>query len=575
MRLSCRMTCVLFEASERSGIAREELTRPLGLDGQRLSDPRQATDWATLVSLMDRLSLFVDHEPERIRAVGRKMVHSPVYAPLRIVAEQLVSPRAFYEMAFRWIAPAGFPHIEAEVEFPQHDRMHFRAELPEPHAASKAFFHLTEGCVVAGTEMLGLPAAIILDSVVTPRSIDMVVMIAESPWIGARVVRRLRGLVRPREALRALEVQRLQLEQAMEAVVGARDELRVVLDRFPDLVLVHRDAKIAWANQALLRALGYANVDEILGKTLFDIALAKSWPELEGRMRAAREGSPAALDTIEVWLRGPNGHEIVAEVPPAQEVIWGSVPGRLVVGRDITERVRMQQRLLTADRLASVGLLGAGVAHEMNNPLAYVLVNIEMARKDLGAMGSSGERGHQALTIALEGVDRMRTIVRDLLVLSRGETVATGLVDVGAVVDSTLSFAGEEIRRKARLVRDSRPAPQVRATDARVAQIVLNLVSNALQAMSEDPHIENEIVVTTALSEDNRVLLEVRDNGVGIPAEHLPRVFEPFFTTKDGRGTGLGLPISQRLVLELGGEIVVQSSVSGGTSVRVLLPSGS
>jgi signal transduction histidine kinase len=208
----------------------------------------------------------------------------------------------------------------------------------------------------------------------------------------------------------------------------------------------------------------------------------------------------------------------------------------------------------------------------MNNPLAYVLVNVEMARKDLATMGDAGRRGHDALTIALEGVDRMRTIVRDLLVLSRGETVTTVPIDITAVVDSTLSLAAEEIRRKARLVRDLRPVPTVRATDARIAQIVLNLVSNALQAMPEGTPAENELVVVTRPAEDDRVLLEVRDNGVGIPAEHLSRVFEPFFTTKEGRGTGLGLPISQRLVVELGGEIVVSSSPEGGTAVRVFLP---
>ena len=187
-------------------------------------------------------------------------------------------------------------------------------------------------------------------------------------------------------------------------------------------------------------------------------------------------------------------------------------------------------------------------------------------------MGDAGRRGHDALTIALEGVDRMRTIVRDLLVLSRGETVTMVPLDITAVVDSTLSLAAEEIRRKARLVRDLRPVPTVRATDARIAQIVLNLVSNALQAMPEGTPAENELVVGTRPVEDGRVLLEVHDNGVGISAEHLPRVFEPFFTTKGGRGTGLGLPISQRLVVELGGEIVVSSSPEGGTAVRVFLP---
>ncbi len=567
------MTRVLFEACEATGITRAELTAPLDLDAAYLFDPTNTTDWTTLTLLLDRLAELVGGEPERLRAVGRKMLRAPAYAPLQTIAQHLVSARALYEIAFRWVTPASFPHLTGEISFPGENRLRFQGEIPEPHAACKPFMHVTEGCVASVPELLGMPAARIVESHVTPRTIDIVLDVPESRSIVTRIVRRVRGALRTEDMFGALEAQRIQLEDAMTSVLRARDELRVVMDRFPDLVLVHRQAKIVWANKALLQALGYEHLDEIVGKHLFDISLRKSRPDLEGRLRAARENSAAANQMIEVWLVGKTGNELLVEVPPAQEVLWGSVPARLVVGRDITERVRMQQRLLTADRLASIGLLGAGVAHEMNNPLGYVLVNIEMARKDLLAMGTEGERARQALTTALEGVDRMRAIVRDLLVLSRGEKVSAVPTDVGAVVDSTLALAAEEIRKKARLVREAKPAPLARASEGRVAQVVLNLVSNALQAMPEDG--ENELLVRTAPAEDGRVMLEVRDNGVGIPAEHLPRVFEPFFTTKDGRGTGLGLPITQRLVVDLGGEIAVQSSAKGGTSVRVFLPTAS
>lgn len=536
MRLSSRTIRALFDGSEAAGLARDALTDGLGDDASRGlagADADASVDGSVVFALAERIAILVDRDPERLRAVGRAMLRSPVFGPLHVLAEQLVSPAAFYETVLRWVVPATFPDLGVEVDVGGHRRLAFRASFVEERRASEPLLRLVEGFVAACAERHGLPGAKVVTREVDACRLEMLLELRESPSL---------------------------------------EELRIVLDRFPDLVLVHREGRLVWANRALLVALGLAHVDEIVGKHLFDISLEKSHRELVARMRAAREGSPAAQEPIEVWLRGANGNAILAEVPPAQEVIWGSIPARLVVGRDVTERVRMQQRLVTADRLASVGLLGAGVAHEMNNPLAYVLVNVEMARKDLATMGDAGRRGHDALTIALEGVDRMRTIVRDLLVLSRGETVSTLPIDITAVVDSTLSLAAEEIRRKARLVRDLRPVPTVRATDARIAQIVLNLVSNALQAMLEGTPAENELVVVTRPAEDDRVLLEVRDNGVGIPAEHLSRVFEPFFTTYEGRGTGLGLPISQRLVVELGGEIVVSSSPAGGTAVRVFLP---
>ncbi len=536
MRLSSRTIRALFDASEAAGVARDALTGGLGDDagtGLGGADADASVDGSVVFALAERIAMLVDRDPERLRAVGLAMLRSPVFGPLHVLAEQLVSPAAFYETVLRWVVPATFPDLGVEVDVGGQGRLAFSASFVEERRASEPLLRLVEGFVAACAERHGLPGAKVVTREVDARRLDMLLELRESPSL---------------------------------------EELRIVLDRFPDLVLVHREGRIVWANRALLVALGLAHVDEIVDKHLFDISLEKSHQELIARMRAAREGSPAAQEPIEVWLRGANGNEILAEVPPAQEVIWGSIPARLVVGRDVTERVRMQQRLVTADRLASVGLLGAGVAHEMNNPLAYVLVNVEMARKDLATMGDAGRRGHDALTIALEGVARMRTIVRDLLVLSRGETVTTVPIDITAVVDSTLSLAAEEIRRKARLVRDLRPVPTVRATDARIAQIVLNLVSNALQAMPDGTPAENELVVITRPAEDDRVLLEVRDNGVGIAAEHLSRVFEPFFTTKEGRGTGLGLPISQRLVVELGGEIVVSSSPESGTAVRVFLP---
>lgn len=188
-------------------------------------------------------------------------------------------------------------------------------------------------------------------------------------------------------------------------------------------------------------------------------------------------------------------------------------------------------------------------------------------------MGERAEIARSVLGVALEGVDRIRVIVRDLLMLARGDEGPVDAIDVRTVAASTLALAAREIERVATLVQDFRPAPLVSASDSRIAQVLLNLVGNALEAMRDRPRESNELVVRVGRAIDGRLVLEVSDTGHGIPESDLPRVFEPFFTTKPaGQGTGLGLAIAQRLVVEIGGEISVASSVGKGTTFRVLLP---
>jgi signal transduction histidine kinase len=279
-----------------------------------------------------------------------------------------------------------------------------------------------------------------------------------------------------------------------------------------------------------------------------------------------------ALDLVETRLLTRDGDVVLAEVSPTQEVSFGGQPARLVVGRDVTERMRLRQQLLTADRMASIGMLAAGVAHEVNNPLAYVLNNIEIAVKELTPLGESTRASRDALGIALEGVDRIRTIVRELLELARVDDAAVGPVDVRAIVESTVALAAQKISERARLETHYAPVPLARGTAARLGQVLLNLLTNALEAMPPGSMETNRLRVSVRHSAAGGVVVEVSDNGVGIARENAARVFDPFFTTKSsGSGTGLGLAISQRLVAELGGELAFESVPDLGTTFSLTL----
>jgi signal transduction histidine kinase len=236
----------------------------------------------------------------------------------------------------------------------------------------------------------------------------------------------------------------------------------------------------------------------------------------------------------------------------------------------------MQERLVTADRLSSLGLLAAGVAHEINNPLAYVLGSIEIVRREIERPGPVSDAAREALGRALEGVDRVRTIVRDLQTLSRADEHTVQDVDLRTAIDATLTLAESEISRRARIVRDYRDVPAARVNAARLGQVILNLVVNAVEAMPDGSRETNELVLRTRSDARGRAVIEVADNGEGIPADVVGRISDPFFTTKpNGHGTGLGPAICHQIVAEAGGEIAVESAPGQGSTFRVILPPAS
>ncbi len=236
-----------------------------------------------------------------------------------------------------------------------------------------------------------------------------------------------------------------------------------------------------------------------------------------------------------------------------------------------------QAQLLFADRLATVGRLAAGVGHEINNPLSYILTNLHylqrgLQQEDAASLPELGEL-LGAASDACDGVERVRLIVQDLKMLSRPDDVALGPVELGSVVRGATRLAAQELRDRARLVEDCQGVPAVWGNGPRLGQVVLNLLINAGHAITPGRVAENEVRVVALASGSESVTLEVRDTGCGIPPENLERIFEPFFTTKPvGMGTGLGLSVCRNLVNSMGGTLQVESEVGRGTTFRITLP---
>jgi signal transduction histidine kinase len=243
--------------------------------------------------------------------------------------------------------------------------------------------------------------------------------------------------------------------------------------------------------------------------------------------------------------------------------------------RRAAERQDMESRLAFAGRMASVGTLAAGVAHELNNPLMYVLSNLHLTREEIDSRADAAwlEHAREQLDEAIHGAVRMQNIVRDLKTFSRVDDEQQGNVDVQSVLESSINICWNEVRHRATLERDFSQIPPVDANESRLGQVFLNLLINAAQAMPERGVSANRITVRTFTDEQGWAVIEVADNGTGIEPGRMTRVFEPFFTTKPvSEGTGLGLSICRNIVREAGGTIEAHSELDRGTTFVVRLP---
>jgi PAS domain S-box-containing protein len=347
--------------------------------------------------------------------------------------------------------------------------------------------------------------------------------------------------------------------------------MKQLIERLPDGVLLHRAGTVRWVNSAMVEILGLKRPDDVVGRSVVELVPPEDREELVAAVERAMRGETEPHP--EYTVVRPDGSRRHLQSGVAQVVELDGEQVRMVVLRDVTEERRMLEQATIADRLASLGALAAGVGHEINNPLAYVRLSLEVIAREAATRDAAGSPElRSALANAVEGTERVLGIVRDLKTFSRMHDESADTVDARSLLDSTLALAEHVVGAKARIVRDYAPIPPVRAARGKLGQVFLNLLTNAADAIAEGSPAAHEVRVTTRVDDVGRVVVEVTDTGHGIPREIAGRVFDPFFTTKPvGAGTGLGLTMCHRIVTELGGRIELDSA-PGATTFRVLLP---
>lgn len=359
-------------------------------------------------------------------------------------------------------------------------------------------------------------------------------------------------------------------------IIEANDEALRLLGKTRELTVGQRfsslmppGSRIFFQTHVFPELLLGGRVDELY------LSLTTSRGELPVLLNAARRtsGDVTVYDVafLPIYRRSLFERELIVARHRADEATASE-------RKALAEIKNMQAQLTFADKLAAVGALAAGVAHEVNSPLTYVIANLEVLLAMLPEATSIEPSVKQQWTEiageALDGSLRIRNILGDLQLLSRNEVPPKHPVELGKVVKTALRLSSPSLKMRAHVDLDERdPGLVILGDEGRLVQVLVNLLVNAAQALPENTRGHNHVAVVVAKDESARAVVEVSDNGPGIPREIRTRIFDPFFTTKpQGSGTGLGLSVCHRIVTDLGGAIELNTEEGRGTTFRLVFP---
>jgi PAS domain S-box-containing protein len=371
-------------------------------------------------------------------------------------------------------------------------------------------------------------------------------------------------------------------DRTVDELRRSEARFRQLIEVIPDFVLVHRRGTFIYGNPPFLRHLGLPDVESLRRETVASLV----HPDDLARANARTEHTSAGLPGAPELYRNLKKDGTVGLVESRSWPIdWDGEPATVALVRDVSQAKALEQRLVEAELLATVGRLAAAVNHEMNNPLTYLSMTSEVLTGELAGLETLLARGDvtgararlarlsDATAELRDGILRVVEIAGDFKILTSVRAERPEIVDCRAVVASAARIAAAEIRTRAQLELELATVPAVRAHGGRLGQVVLNLLVNAAQAPAGREPGQAHVVRARTSADATHVLIDVDDSGAGVPAELESRIFEPFFSTKpSSRGSGLGLSISRSLVESFGGTLEVGRSDLGGARFRIRLP---
>lgn len=360
-------------------------------------------------------------------------------------------------------------------------------------------------------------------------------------------------------------------EDLLRFVEDLKRQWMSTIDALVDpLMIVGKDYKVRKANLALARMSGI-DVKEINGRNCYEIFANRKAPCAGCSMREAAKNKEEKTFNLQD-IRGDRYYEVTSQPLIDND---GDLDGIVQVYRDRTDAKRMQEQLAQQEKLASIGLLAGGVAHEINNPLGGILIFSQMLLREMDKNSP-----HYADVVEIESAtQRCKAIVESLLDLARqnpaGKPSKPVNINTIEAIRTAIRFGIVAAKQGAHVDIEEKFADEahfIRGDRSRIIQLFLNLIQNALHAMPDGGTL---VIRASHIERDGQLigLYEVEDTGIGIPPEHIKKIFDPFFTTKDpGEGTGLGLALCFGIIQDLKGSVSVESTVNIGTRFMVELP---
>lgn len=364
-------------------------------------------------------------------------------------------------------------------------------------------------------------------------------------------------------------------EQAVRDLAESEERYRSIIELTPDAIIVHSQGTILFANQASARVFA-AGQQDLLGRHVIDLIHGDFQDEVSRRIA----DPPRQRQVTEYRMKRLDGSEFEAEIA-ATTIAFHGLPARILVIRDVTERMQVQQQLVQAAKLATLGEMAAGLVHELSQPLNIIRLTAEGALLFIERGKATPEWQAQQFQLVADQAQRTAEIIDDIRIFSRRDTSPVQVFDAAAAIASALGVLEGQLRPDdIHLITDLPQLPvPIRGRRVQLEQVVMNLLSNAQHALKEKREDESadtadwtaEITVSAKrLGHD--LIITVADSGPGIPPAVRARIFEPFFTTKEaGRGTGLGLSVSFGIIASMGGCLKVVDR-TGGACFAITLP---
>lgn len=551
------MVLALLEGAEPLGYTREQILANVPLSDTELIDDGSRVSWNTLAFCIRNLETAGASLAD-LERVGAVIAKSPHLLVERFVGF-IVRPEQLLYLGLRWVGPSQFPVLDHELDY-RGRQMTFHLTLPPKFPGSAGYFHICRGTLAAIPTVVGHPPAIITGPI-TPHSAAFEIEVRPYRSSIGRLRRAAQVLRSASSVVNTLERQERQLRRSFEASIQFQRQFRQMIDALPDAVLIYHSGVVVYANPELPRLLGFEHASQLIGKRWSELLHADDLPR-----------APAEPDErVDLRFLRRDHSSAILELSAGESIQYEDESACIVVARDISDRQALQQKMAVADRMTSLGTLAAGLTHEINNPLMLVMSNLLLVHEE-GDRMTAAERSERLLA-AMEGAERIKQLSRDLKIFSQPQQDQPVHVDLIDVVRSTLTLVSGQLKARTTLTEELEVGlPAVMASRGRVGQVLLNVLINALHALPDRPISQNSIHVRL-FGEGSAVVVEVEDNGSGMPADVQGRVFEPFYSTKKiADGTGLGLAVAKEIVDGYKGTITFSTEREVGTTFRIALP---